>query len=182
MRARVVWCALLLLTLATPAAAQHGGRVSVVGNLGVLFPMMDHPQVAKFDAGPALLSGAMLNYGVSDLFGLQFGLLVSEQQIKTGGDEKNKMTLQEMVMQFRWNILTGLWQPYLTAGVNYYVISLDPPLDDESDPGVNFGGGLELIFTDHISFGVTGRYSYVFVEHFDAGAMASCLATLSFTF
>ncbi len=181
-RLQPVWWALILLLVAAPAWAQRGGRVSIVGNAGVLFPIMHHPTTQKFDASPALVSGALLNYGVSDFLGIQFGLLVNEQRVETGEDEHNTMTTQELVMQLRWNILTGSWQPYLSAGVDYYIISLDPPLNDESDPGLLAAAGLEMIFTDHISFGFVGRYSYIFVEHFDSGEMLSGLATLAFTF
>ncbi|MDP8224191.1 MAG: outer membrane beta-barrel protein [Candidatus Lernaella stagnicola] len=172
----------MIVLLASPVAAQRGGRVSIVGNAGVVWPIMHHPSTERFDTHAALLSGALLNYGISDWLGLQVGLLLSEQRVETDRDENNTMTTQELVMQLRWNVLTGLWQPYLTAGANYYVVSLDPPLDDESDPGMVFGAGVELIFTDHISFGLTGRYGYIFMEHFDSGEMVSGLATLAFTF
>jgi opacity protein-like surface antigen len=181
---RYVGCMLLILCLAGPAQAQRGGRVSLVALGGVLYPIMHHPSTDRFETRPALTGGAMINYGINDYLGVDFGLLLSEQRVITGDndDDKNTMTTQELLLQLRWNVLTGPWRPFLQAGVNYNVISLDPPLNDESDAGITMGAGVELIFTDHISFGLVGRYSNIFVEHFDSAEMVSGLATAAFSF
>jgi hypothetical protein len=171
-----------LLLTASPAFAQRGGRVSAVGNIGFFWPRMRHERMRQFDTKPALLGGAMINFGISDHAGVQFGVLVGEESVTTGPNEYNTMTLQELDLQFRWNILTEFVQPYLLLGGEYAVISLDPPLDDESDPGVNAGAGLELLFTDRLSVGVVGRWSKLFSPNFETAEMWSGLATVAFTF
>ncbi|NLH49813.1 MAG: porin family protein [Myxococcales bacterium] len=184
MRARrwLFFLVLLLLLPPLPARAQRGGRVSILGNVGALWPQMEHQRTSRFDTPTALLTGALLNYGITDHAGIQFGLLSSEMRVRTDRNHDNTMTAQEIVTCFRWNVLTDLIQPYMLLGANYYIISLDPPLEDESDPGLIGGIGLEAVLTDHVSFGAVGRYSYLFADHFDSATMFSGLFTLAFTF
>lgn len=174
---------LLAVLLPAPAAlAQRAGRISIIGKLGAFWPQMDHPKTERFDTHPALAGGAMVNYGVNDYFGFQFGVLSSEQEARTGPQEHNRLTMHDFTLQLRWNILTGIVQPYLLLGGEYYILSLDPPLEDETDPGLTGGAGIEFLLYDHFSFGASARYSMLYPEHFGSAALYQAMGYVAFAF
>lgn len=171
-----------LVLLAANASAQRGGRVSLGLDAGMLFPYMNHPEANQFNSEPDFVFGGHFDYGVSDHAGIQFGLLRSDQEVETSGKQTNTMTIQNLYTLFRWNFFLGRFQPYMLLGADYYLINLDPPLEDENDPGVTTGLGLDAILTDNISLGVSGRFSYIFTRDLDSARMVNCLATLTFSF
>jgi opacity protein-like surface antigen len=172
---------LFFLLGATPAWAQRGARVSLVGQAGAMWAVMKHEN-RQFEPKAGFTGGALINYGINDHIGVQFGLLVSEQRVKLAREEFTTMTIQTFDLQFRWNILPDLWQPYLFVGGDYNILSLDPPFNDESDLGVDGGVGFEAHLTDHISVGVFGRYSRVFAKEFTAVDLYAAAATVAFAF
>jgi len=176
---------LILLALSLPltsAWAQRAGRISILGQLGAFWPQMDHPKTERFDTHPVLAGGASVNYGANDYLGFQFGVLSSAQEARTGPNEHNRLTMHDFTLQMRWNILTGIVQPYLLLGVEYYILSLDPPLEDETDPGITGGAGLEFLLYDHFSFGVSARYSMLYPEHFGSAALCQAMGYVAFAF
>ena len=172
----------ILVVWAVPAPAQRGGRVSIAADIGVIFPHLSHPEARHFNTEADLVFGGHFDYGISDHAGLQFGLLRSDQEVETAASQTNTMTIQELYALFRWNLWVASLQPFFTLGLNYSLINLDPPLEDESDPGFVVGVGLDAILTDNISLGVTGRYNYLFTQGFDSVRIVNCLLTLAFAF
>ncbi|MHA1569049.1 MAG: hypothetical protein ACTSXZ_06230, partial [Alphaproteobacteria bacterium] len=94
-----------MLLIAAPALAQHGGRVSIGADVGVLFPYMNHPDAQHFNAEADLVFGGHFDYGISDHAGLQFGMLRSDQEVETSAKQTNTMTIQELYTLFRWNLM-----------------------------------------------------------------------------
>ncbi len=173
---------LFLLLFAEPARAQLSGRVSIVGEGGAYFPWLALTHNRRFGAKVGGLGGIQLDYGITDYLGVQFGLTYTQQQAKTSSATFNTLTIEDLDVALRWNILTDVVQPYLLLGGNYAILSLDPPLGDESDPGVTAGAGVELLMTDHFSFGFAGRYEKLFSRQFTRAEAVDVLGTLAYTF
>ncbi len=180
---RVILLLLIVLLLsAAPALAQRGGRVSLGADVGMQKPYMSHPQPQYFRTKLDLVFGGHIDYGISDRAGVQFGLLRSDQEVEVRDDKTNTMTMQELYFQFRWNLLTGYIEPYALLGAQYYLINLDPPLEDENDPGVMAGLGVTAILSDNIALGLCSRFSYIFVQDLDSARVVQGLATVTFSF
>jgi len=178
------WMPLLLLLLLWPEAAfaQRGGRVAVVADGGALFPFIGLTHGRRFTAKTTGTGGVLINYGITDHLGVQFGLSYAEEQVRTNEITYNTLTMENLTADARWNILTGLLQPYLLLGVDYAVFSLDPPLSDENDPGLNGGVGLEAWLTDHVSFGAVGVFERTFPKQFNRAEFVTVAVTLAYTF
>jgi len=179
---RFALAVVVLLAFAAPAAAQRSGRVDVAADVGMIWLRFDRSDVERFHTEPDLIYGGHFAYGVSDHVGLQVGMLHTQQDVDVGGREPNTMVIEEFYGLFNWNMLFGVFQPYVSLGFGYYLINVDPPLKDESDAGFILGVGLDALLTDHISLGLVGRYSYIFARDFDFARMIDALATVAFAF
>ena len=173
---------ILLLLSAAPVLAQWGGRVSVGADVGIQKPYMSHPVPQYFRTKTDLVFGGHIDYGISDHAGIQFGLLRSDQEVEVRDEKTNTMTMQDLYVHFRWNLMLGYLEPYALFGVSYYLINLDPPLEDENDPGVTAGLGVTAILSDNIALGLCSRFSYIFVQDLDSARVVQGLATVTFSF
>lgn len=173
---------IVLLLCAAPALAQRGGRVSVGADVGIQKPYMSHPAPQRFLTKADLVFGGHIDYGISDHAGIQFGLLRSDQEVEVRDEKTNTMTIQELYAHFRWNLLLGYIEPYALFGASYYLINLDPPLENENDPGLTVGLGVTAILSDNIALGLCSRFSYIFAQDFDSARVVQGLATVTFSF
>lgn len=172
-------CFIFILT--APAMAE-GGRFTVGGDVGAIYPIFNHNDTDKFEVDPALCYGTHIAYGVSDHASLKAGWLFAIQDVRIDGDEDITMMIQDIQLGGQWIIFTGSIRPMVFMGMSYYIINLEEPLKDDSNFGLHGGVGMEFFVTKRLSLGVLENTEYVFLNEFEYALSLSGLAFVNFTF
>lgn len=150
---------LVLVYWLSPAfAVDIGGRFGINGNGGILSPVGElagQPRTGFVFGGKILLG---LNKFVMAEGNIGYSRLSSES------DDVDNLSILELTGGLRFFMFAeGHFFPYLNGAVGLYQTTLERKTgesEEDSNLGGQLGLGFMVLFTDHVSLDVQGRFHY----------------------
>jgi|GEM_PF-2248177 hypothetical protein len=142
------WTVVLLYGCATRAQAQYRGQVAV--GLG---PAVVAPAEADTSVGPGL------NGHISFFLSHRWSVSLRAGVFRTGGDG-TRLRESFVGADFGLHFDMGRWHPFFQAGVHVYEVHFrssgrDAPWEKSTDPGLQFGVGLEYFLRPTLGLRLT---------------------------
>lgn len=149
----------LLLMIASKANAQY---YSVgLGPVGNIFAVESSPNL-----GPGVGGSLFFDYRWNPQLSTQIGLLVTDEDGKgVDSGDKNIFFIGAPTLDIKYYLLSSVsrWDPYLIAGVGFYLSSEGSVTNGSLAVGVgaNVGVGCDFYFNDRWSVGTTATFRSV---------------------
>ena len=145
---------LLGSALAAPPVLAVAGEANSV-ELGLYAGQAILDEYNGLEPDDDLLYGGRLGSFITDTWSLEF----SYQRLSTENDFGNELKLRSYRGNLLYNFAPGArLRPFLTAGLGYEKGDIDSA--NANGPGLNVGGGVRWLFSDHWGVRLDGRYVF----------------------